>query len=302
MVVYADVIWLLNVCIDFLLLLLTAVILKRKAKKWRLLAGALLGSSIVIFTFTPFAYAMTHPVTKIFYSIAIVYAAFGFTRVRTFVQTLFMFYFVTFMVGGGLIGLHFFVQASPSISEAASVKTASFGDPVSWLFVCVGFPVIYYFSKKRIGDIEITKIRYEHIVKVELVIGDMQAELSGLIDNGNQLYDPLTKTPVMIVEVSETKNLFPEWLQEQAKKVTHFPNLDDENSEWMKRLRIIPYRGIGQSNQFLLAVKPDAVRIHKDGEVLSVHHVLVGLSHTKLSSDNEYTCIIHPKMLLSTTA
>jgi stage II sporulation protein GA (sporulation sigma-E factor processing peptidase) len=302
LVVYADVVWLLNLCIDFLLLMLTAVILKRKAKKWRLFMGAVLGSSIVIFAFTPMAYIMTHPVTKLFFSIVIVYAAFGFTRIRTFVQTLFMFYFVTFMVGGGLIGLHFFMQASPVINEVTSSQAASFGDPVSWMFVCAGFPVVYYFSKKRIGDVEMTKIRYEQIVKVELVINGVQTEMNGLIDSGNQLYDPLTKTPVMIVEAAQAKELFPEWLFEQSKKVTHFPNLDDENLEWMKRLRIVPYRGIGHGNQFLLAVKPDAVRIHKDDELFDVHHVLIGLSHTKLSSDCEYTCIIHPKMLLSTTA
>ncbi|MGR5993739.1 sigma-E processing peptidase SpoIIGA [Bacillus cereus] len=33
LVVYADVVWLLNACIDFLLLLLTATVLKKKIKK-----------------------------------------------------------------------------------------------------------------------------------------------------------------------------------------------------------------------------------------------------------------------------
>lgn len=302
MVVYADIVWLLNVCIDFLLLMLTAVILKRKVKRWRLFVGALLGSSIVIFAFTPFAYAMTHPLTKIMYSIVIVYATFGFTRFRTFCQTVFMFYFVTFMVGGGLIGVHFFLQANPIVNEMASVNTVSYGDPISWLFVVIGFPFIYYFSKKRVEDVEMTKIRYEQIVKVELVIGDRKLQLNALIDSGNQLYDPLTKTPVMIVDVAYTKELFPDWLLEQAKRVTQIPEWGDENTEWLNRIRIVPYRGIGQHNHFLFAVKPDLVRIYKGEEVLAVHHVLVGLNHTKLSSDNEYACILHPKMLLSTTA
>ncbi len=61
LVVYADVVWLLNACIDFLLLLLTATVLKKKIKRWRLVLGAFIGSTIVIFAFTPFASMMTHP-------------------------------------------------------------------------------------------------------------------------------------------------------------------------------------------------------------------------------------------------
>ncbi|MFX3622636.1 MAG: sigma-E processing peptidase SpoIIGA [Ectobacillus sp.] len=300
MIVYADVVWLLNLCIDFLLLMLTAILLKQKVKKWRLAVGALLGSSIVIFSFTPFAYVMTHPLTKIVYSAFIVYTAFGFTRLRTFVQTLLMFYFATFMVGGGLIGLHFFMQANPMMNGMVSTQAVSFGDPVSWLFVAVTFPVMFYFSKKRIGDIEITKIRYEQIVKVEITINEIEVQLSGLIDSGNQLYEPITKTPVMIIDVASVQSLFPDWLVEESKNIRGFPELDDIQDDWIKRLRIVPYRSVGQQQQFLLAVKPDIVRIYKDNEVLTVQSVLIGLSHTKLSSDNEYACILHPKMMLST--
>ncbi|WP_416826935.1 sigma-E processing peptidase SpoIIGA [Ectobacillus polymachus] len=300
MVVYADVVWLLNLCIDYLLLLLTAIILKKKIRKWRLLCGAFIGSILVIITLISVDFA--HPIVKLLFSFLIVYAAFGFTRIRTFIATVCMFYFVTFMVGGGLIGLHFFLMDSPILRGMALTQPSSFGDPISWLFVIIGFPIIYYFSKKRIGDIEITRIRYEQIVEVELIVNGLELKLNGLIDNGNQLYDPITKTPVMIVEADTIKQLIPQWLLEQSKQPTRLLHEKEEQIDWMKRIRIIPYRGIGQSHQFLLAVKPDTIRVYKDGEILSVRNVYVGINHTKLSSDNEYTCILHPKMLLSTTA
>ncbi|MFD3448053.1 sigma-E processing peptidase SpoIIGA [Microbacteriaceae bacterium 4G12] len=300
LVVYADVIWLLNLCIDALLLMLTAAILKQKIKKWRLFAGAMIGSSIVIFSFTSLALLMTHPITKLMYSVLIVYVTFGFTRFRTFIQTIFMFYFVTFMVGGGLLGIHFFLQTNDFVNSVASTKVISFGDPVSWLFVLLGCPIVYYFSKKRVEDIEVTKIRYEQIIKVDIVIGKAEVQLNGLIDSGNQLYDPLTKTPVMIVDVNCTNELFPDWLIEQSKSLTQLPDGGEKDSQWMTRLRIVPYRGVGQSGRFLLAVKPDAIRIYHGEEVLTVQRVLIGLNHTKLSADHEYDCILHPKMFVST--
>ena len=89
MVVYADVVWLLNACIDFLLLLLTATVLKSDG--WRLVLGAFIGSTIVIFAFTPFASMMTHPIMKLLYSLLIVYTAFGFTTFRNYAQTVLLF-------------------------------------------------------------------------------------------------------------------------------------------------------------------------------------------------------------------
>ncbi|MCT8139743.1 sigma-E processing peptidase SpoIIGA [Anaerobacillus sp. CMMVII] len=47
MAVYLDVIWFLNFCIDLLLLLLTAIVLKRNIVKWRLIMGALVASSVL---------------------------------------------------------------------------------------------------------------------------------------------------------------------------------------------------------------------------------------------------------------
>ncbi|MCP8970237.1 sigma-E processing peptidase SpoIIGA [Ectobacillus ponti] len=298
MVVYADMVWLLNAGIDLALLLLTAAILKQRVKRWRLLAGALIGSSIVIFAFTPWAQVMTHPLMKLLYSFFIVYTTFGFTRFRTFIQILLMFYFVTFMVGGGLIGFHFFLQTSPLLGGMVSTSTISFGDPVSWVFVLLGVPAAYYFSKKRIEHVEITHIRFDQMVQVELVVGQKVKQIKALIDSGNQLYDPITKTPVMIVEAACTGDLFPTWLLEQAKEPHRFQDAPEED-DWLTRLRMIPYRGVGQSNSFLLAVKPDCIRIHKDGEVLSVQRVLIGITHTTLSADREYECILHPKLLLT---
>ncbi|WP_369902939.1 sigma-E processing peptidase SpoIIGA [Bacillus manliponensis] len=299
MVVYADIVWLLNVCIDFLLLLLTAIVLKRKVKRWRLILGACIGSTIVIFAFTPFAYVMTHPLTKLLYSLLIVYAAFGFFRFRTYIQAVLTFYFVTFMVGGGLVGTHFFLQTNNIMNEFVSTKSVSYGDPISWLFVVIGCPLVYYFSKKQIEDVEVTKIHYEQIVKVRVRVNELDMYVDGLIDSGNQLYDPLTKTPVMIMNLSSFEDTLPRWLIEQIQSKNEIPYIPEAESEWATRLRLIPYRAVGVSHQFLWAIKPDEIHIYHEGKTVIPSKVFVGLNTEPLSASGEYQCILHSKLLLS---
>ena len=299
LVVYADVVWLLNACIDFLLLLLTATVLKKKIKRWRLVLGAFIGSTIVIFAFTPFASMMTHPIMKLLYSLLIVYTAFGFTTFRNYAQTVFTFYFVTFMVGGGLIGTHFFLQTNEMVNGLVQSQSISYGDPISWLFVIFGFPVIYYFSKKRIESVEVTKIHYDQIVKVKIQLAEEELELAGLIDSGNQLYDPLTKTPVMIMHVSSLEHCLPSWLTEQIYSKTEIPQIPENDYGWANKLRLINFRAVGVESQFLWAIKPDSVQVDHEGSSIVVNKVLIGLNTQQLSTNGEYQCIVHPKMLIS---
>src|SRR5699024_6440953 len=102
MVVYIDVVWLLNFCIDGILILLTATILKKRWKWYRVLGATCIGSSIVLFTFTPYSHIMSQPYVKILCSFLMIFVAFGYSRWRVFLQRLFLFYFITFAVGGGL--------------------------------------------------------------------------------------------------------------------------------------------------------------------------------------------------------
>jgi stage II sporulation protein GA (sporulation sigma-E factor processing peptidase) len=301
LVVYADIVWLLNICIDFILLSLTTLLLKKKCKWYRVLLGAFIGSWIVIFLFTPYAAVISHPISKVIFSFAMVLASFGFGTIRTFIQATLMFYFVTFMVGGGLIGLHYFLRNDTAILDGViTTVSPGIGDPISWLFVLVAFPLIIYFSRKRVEHLEITKIHFQQIVTVELTMNEKKWQMKGLIDSGNALCDPLTQTPVMIIDLSKIHDFIPTWLHEKSK---HIDALDlteiNEEEDLLSRIRIIPYRGVGQHRNFMLAIRPDEVVITTNTDRIVVKKVLVGLNHTTLSANDEYECILHPKMMLT---
>lgn len=302
MEVYLDIIWALNFLFDSLLLYLTAIILKRDVRLWRIFAGGLIGSIIILLSITPLHSYAGHPITKLFFSIVMVLTSFGFKRFRFFLRGLLTFYLMTFLIGGSLIGVHYFVKFDFNLSNTvlmASVK--GFGDPISWLFVLLGFPIAWHFSKRNMEAIEITKIQYDSIVKVIIQINDVSYQFKGLIDSGNQLYDPISKMPVMFISIRERVADFPNYLVEMAQNPEKFIlGTEEIAQDWENRMRIIPYSVLGQEHQLIIAIKPDKILIEKEGELNHVERGLVSFSAQQLSPDDAFQCIVHPKMLTST--
>ena len=68
-----------------------------------------------------------------------------------------------------------------------------------------------------------------------------------------------------------------------------------EEFEWQDRLRLVPYRGVNRG-RFMLALKPDMVRIELGGFEYSASKVLIGLDGGTLSGDRAYRAIIHPAL------
>lgn len=132
MPIYLDLIWMLNFGLDTILLMLCAVVLKRNYKWWRLLLGGFIGSLIVLLMFTPFSHLMVHPAIKILFSFFMVLMTFGYKRLRFFFENLLTFYFATFVVGGGLMGVHFLFQDQFLVlNQMVDTKSPQFGDPIS---------------------------------------------------------------------------------------------------------------------------------------------------------------------------
>lgn len=301
MTIYLDVIWLLNFFIDLILIWLTAYALKRQIRKWHFLLATLFASTVVFILFTSMAPIVYQPLGKLLFSAFIVLIAFGYKRFTYFMQNLFMFYFVTFVVGGGLFALHFFWQSPIEILDGIVLtKTTSFGSTFSWIFVITALPLIVYFTNRQFQQVETRKLDYERIVKVEVEIEGMTIQADGLVDSGNQLYDPLTKAPVMIMEKQLITKALPNLHLDRMLQLENVLNMTEEDSyhPFYNKLRIIPYRAVGRENEFLVAIKPNRVTIYDGEKKFEVRKVLIGIEEMKLSNENDYEAIIHPKMFI----
>ncbi|MCK0470672.1 sigma-E processing peptidase SpoIIGA [Halalkalibacter sp. APA_J-10(15)] len=298
MTIYLDLIWILNLCIDYLLIALTYLLLKRPFHHVRMIGAAFFASLIVLFLFTSYGHIVYEPWFKAIYSIWIVVIAFGYKRFRYFFQVLCMFYFVTFMTGGGLFALHFFWQTESDLFDGLLSVNKGYGSGISWLFVCIGFPLVWYFSKQRFQEIEFRQFQANQLIDVQVVIGNKSITSKGLIDTGNQLVEPLSKRPVIIMEA----NLFYEsFSKEYIDQLLQFHELsmksNEQSTQLDDRLTIIPYRVVGQSSPFLTGIRPDYIKLYEEGGVIQTSKVLIALQDKELSSDHSFTSIIHPALL-----
>lgn len=293
-------IWLLNFLFDSLLLYLTGILLKKKIIHWRILLGGLIGSLIILFSITPLSPYTNHPISKLLFSIVMVAMAFGYKRFRTYIQALMIFYLATFLIGGTLIGAHYFIQFDFNLSSSvllASIK--GFGDPISWLFVLLGFPIAWYFSRRNVEGMEVTKIQYEQIIDVIFQVGGKEFSIKGLVDSGNQVYDPISRLPVMFVSLKNIeKDMPPEIIRLTDQPEAIIYGSQPIAPEWESKMRIIPYKVVGKDHQLLIAVKPDSLLLKKEQEVIAVEKGLISFTNQVLSAEGIFDCIVHPKMLL----
>ncbi|EIJ81583.1 sigma-E processing peptidase SpoIIGA [Bacillus methanolicus PB1] len=302
MTIYLDVIWALNFLFDSFLLYLTAAILKRNCKIWRVFLGGFIGSSIILLSVSPFYSYSSHPLAKFIFSVAMIIAVFGYKRWRYFFNGLMTFYMTTFLAGGALIGAHYFIQFDFDLSSSvmlASVK--GFGDPISWLFVFIGFPIAWHFSKRNFDSIEVVKLHFEQLVNVKITILGREIFLRGLIDSGNQLYDPISKLPVMFVSLKKADERVPDIVLEIAENPEEVIFGKKEMPPKLEKImRIIPYRVVGQEHQLIIGIKAENIEIEKNGDCWQTKNGLVSFTMQQLSADGSFQCIVHPKLLSGT--
>ncbi|KRE90434.1 sigma-E processing peptidase SpoIIGA [Paenibacillus sp. Soil766] len=304
MVVYADLIFLLNFLVDAAILLVTAKTRKIAFKWWRIVLSAALGASYVVMMFLPVPIIFFTFSVKCMFCTGMIITAFGYGSLQNLFRNMGTFLLINFAVAGGMFGIHYVLASSSDVMKGiifTQSGVAEFQIQIgSILFVVLLLlPLIWWFrtvfqsSKQR-------EVMTTYLAEVTIYVGDFSATCKGLIDTGNQLYDPLTRTPVMVMEVSEWGDVLPElWLQRiRSSDVDQIiSGIGVEEFIWQDRLRLVPYRGVNRNTQFMLAIKPDKVVIIHNESQLEATKVLIGLDGGKLCSDGSYQAIIHPALI-----
>jgi stage II sporulation protein GA (sporulation sigma-E factor processing peptidase) len=229
--------------------------------------------------------------------------SFGFGQLKRFLRTLGAFYLVNFVAAGGILGIHYMLQSSSEVMNGIWYSQSgglSFQLKLSLGFVLAAVLLIIWFyirftqSTKRQEDVA------QWITDVTIYVDAYEFTCKGLIDTGNRLYDPLTKMPVMVVEVETWKNYLPEnWIKriQKAEVEQILMELEKESFKGQERIRLIPFRSINKGGQFMLAIKPDQVIVRFNEQFITTYKVLVGFDGGKLSTDGAYQAILHPDLI-----
>lgn len=296
MVIYADLIFLLNTYIDFLLLWLTSGIRKQQISMWRLIIAAMIGGLYSMLHLWPhFAITYSLPV-KILVSMLMIWVAFGWGHFRSYIRNLGVFYLVCFIAGGALIALHYVVSGESQVAGGIFfTQTANgWGSPVSWGIIIVGFPLVWAYTRFSFRSLEERQRVNQYLVPMKIKLNGEEILCMGLIDTGNQLRDPITRAPVIMVEIQSLAAQLPRELIEMVMKKDWENGWLQLPADWMTKVRMIPYRPAGRDFEMMIVIKPDQVEIQHEDKWNNVQKVLIGIDVGRISSDGTYQAIIHP--------
>lgn len=139
------------------------------------------------------------------------------------------------------------------------------------------------------------------LYSIQILWDGNQLQLNALLDTGNRLCDPLTKVPVVIVELQQIKKLLPDEV------LSWIENVQGGNFSinwklpvfWEERMRVLPFNSLGKEHGLLIGFRPDLVKVRqKDREIVS-RNVVVGLLNQSLSREGAFQALIPPAVLNS---
>lgn len=126
--------------------------------------------------------------------------------------------------------------------------------------------------------------------QIELQLSGQKVLFQALEDTGNHLRDPLTGRPVFVVEWNSLKTLFPFEVrytitQNSFRQPEHILTL--LNTAMPHRFFLLPFRSVGAQHGLLVAFRPDSASLN--GTVLE--NITVAISGDPIGGDAEYTAL-----------
>ena len=290
MTIYVDVVLLENICMNYIILFSTTYIMKIKRKHIRLFLSSLVGAVYAVLAYAEIVPLYANFIVKVILSIVMVYIAFYPKNFKGLLKELIVFYLVSFALGGCAFALLYIVRPQ-DIFIKNGVYIGTYPLKIALLGGIVGFVITYIAFKVVKNKIIKNQIIYE----VEISIEDKTLKTRLLLDTGNMLKDPISNSPVLVVEKNTLKEIIPEEVLEETEKI--LGGDVKRNEKYQERLRIIPFSSIGKQNGIMVGIKADKVKITNDIEEIINQNAIICPYDKKMSKQNRYFGLIGPEML-----
>lgn len=298
MVIYFDIVLLVNIIMNFIILCFVALTLNLEKNMYRILIGSILGCLFLLEILSDKFNFLNTFTSKVILSTLMIFISFRPNSLKEFIKVQGFFYLISFMVGGGVLAFFYFFNMNQNyISNIFLLNNIS----IPWWILLVSSLILFIFLKYVWPLIYRILSKEELLVPVSICFNDKNVNLQAFIDTGNDLYDPISCYPVIIVEHEIFKNLFPEKLEmlfetESNEILSNIPNVL-VNSKWANRFRIIPFESIGKSKGLMVGFLPDLVTIKFNHKTLKTKNVIIGIYRKQLSSEGIYKALLNPDLL-----
>jgi len=295
MTIYIDIVLIENLIMNYIILFATSIIIKIKAKHMRLIIASLIGAIYAVIAYMNILKIYSTMILKIVLSIIIVYIAFNPKNIKKLMKQILLFYLTSFVFGGAAFFLIYVVKPQ-NIIMRNGVFVGTYPLKIAMLGATVGFVVIV--SAFKIIRSRLSKKSL--ICNVYIKLNKKEINTKALIDTGNLLKDPISNDPVIVVEHTLLYDIIPKEILDNVEKILggDLENFsEDIKSEYISKLKVIPFSSLGKQNGMLLGMKADEINIESEEENVTKNNVIVGIYDKSLTKRGEYRALVGMNIL-----
>lgn len=190
MKIYVDLLFLLNFALDFLLLLTTSILLRRRKSINRIILGAFLGSLSILLLFFPMNSIML-AIFKIIISILMCILSFGYQNIKYTAKNTMYLYSTSIVLGGFLYLLN-----DTFAYQKKGIVFYHKGLSINLIFLLFTSPILLYLYIKQGKELKNVYSKYHTI---SITIKEKTYIQTAFLDTGNMLKDPYNKNPVILM-------------------------------------------------------------------------------------------------------
>ena len=294
MTIYVDVVLIENLIMNYIILFATGLILKVKIKHVRLILSSLLGAIYSIVAYGGFLQIYSSFILKIILSVIIVYIAYNPKNIKGMLKELVVFYLVSFALGGCAFALLYIVRPQ-DIFMKDGVYIGTYPLKIALLGGITGFIITYIAFKAVKTRISKNEIIYKAAVKLD----EKEITINVMLDTGNMLKDPISNSPVVLVEKSKLYDILPNNLLENTKNILGGEWNEEEYNlnTYRTKLRIIPFTSVGKQNGMMVGIKADEIKIITDVDEIINKNAIICVYEKTFSKTGKYSGLIGIDML-----
>ncbi|WP_425060784.1 Sporulation sigma-E factor-processing peptidase [Sporomusa carbonis] len=293
MYVYADVIILINFIMNSIILALTAYAAGISIRWKRLLTAALAGGIYALAGIMPQLAVLYGISGKFFVSVALILLAFGRKPIKTILILVGIFFVVSFILGGAVLGWLYFAQTgTPYMSGNVG--------GLSWINLAAGsimaIIIVTLVARRMFSRMYRRQILYQAKFEYE----GRYSEVTGMLDTGNGLYSLLGRRPVVLLAQQAAVCLLSPQAADflnQNSPDTWLANLDKcPDTAWLARVEVLPYQAVG-SRSMLLCFRPDSITVMTEYGPVKTANVLIGIYDGVFTNGGNCQALLHPALI-----
>lgn len=281
MTVYADVLLVINLFVNYILLQCSARIMKSSASRLRILLGAAIGSVYGLVIFLPKLPSFAELALRLAVTGVIVIATFGISTLRKFLRCYFTFFAVSMVFGGIMLAL--WLTAAP-VGMVYSNGVVYFDINLTVLAVST---VVCFGIVSFVSSIIERRAPRESSAQVTVAVEGRTVTLRALIDTGNSLHEGFSGYPVAVAERKELKGVLPAAVEDYLDG----KELNTDSTDF----RLVFHKtvsGVGT----LPAFKPNYMEIKTISGTVKTQRVYIAVTNNNLAG-GEYAMLLCPELL-----